>query len=247
VAGATQKPVKRIGVSVDATPSRLYHKADFDLREDEFAFLFSFDFGSFRSRKNPEAVIEAFQRAFPASEGNVALVVKMTNSERAGPEVDALRRLASDDARVRLLERYVSRDEMYGLLSVTDSYVSLHRSEGFGLGLAEAMSLGKPVIGTAYSGNMDFMDASNSCLVGYRLIDVPEGAYPHFEGQVWADPDVEHAAYHMRRLVTDPSFAAGLGTRAKSTMATLFSHRAIGANVALGLADVASRRELLQS
>jgi len=139
----------------------------------------------------------------------------------------------------------MSRDELFGLQSVVDSYVSLHRSEGFGLGLAESMSLGKPVIGTAYSGNMEFMDASNSCLVGYRLVDVQTGEYPYPAGQVWADPDLDQAAYHMRRLVEDPGYAAELGRRAREDIARDFSFEAVGERIARELARITEGRASL--
>ena len=145
-------------------------------------------------------MISAFRRAFPKGNEPVDLVIKTTNGHRKDGDVRALRVAADADTRVRLVDGYLSRDEVYGLESVVDAYVSLHRSEGFGLGLAESMSLGKPVIGTAYSGNMEFMNAGNSCLVGYRL-GSGLGEYPFPDNQVWADPDLDDAVYHMRRLV----------------------------------------------
>jgi glycosyltransferase involved in cell wall biosynthesis len=129
------------------------------------------------------------------------------------------------------MDGFRTRDEVFGLESVVDSYISLHRSEGFGLGLAESMSLGKPVIGTAYSGNLEFMDAGNSCLVGYRLVDVGPDEYPYGEGQVWADPDIEVAAHYMKRLVEDSAFAADIGRRASEHMAREFSAEAVGRRI----------------
>jgi glycosyltransferase involved in cell wall biosynthesis len=126
---------------------------------------------------------------------------------------------------------------------VVDAYVSLHRSEGFGLGLAEAMALGKPVIGTAYSGNLEFMNAGNSCLVGYSLVDVGSDAYPYPDGQVWAEPDVEAASYYMRRLVEDPRFATELGRRAADDMAVLFSPEAAGRRLRDELARIDRLRQ----
>jgi hypothetical protein len=94
--------------------------------------------------------------------------------------------------------------------------------------MAEAMLLGKPVVATGYSGNLEFMNDRNSCLVRYRLIEVGKGNYPHGENQVWADPDIEHAVFHMLRLVDDRDYGRALGRTASQDMRTHFSNRAIG-------------------
>ncbi len=213
---ATSKPVKRLPLPVDATPARTYQRSEFQLPGDRFVFLFTMDYQSFIERKNPIAVVVAFKRAFPRGDEPVALVIKTTNGHRRPEDVLRLEVAVNGDPRVHLLDGFMSRDELFGLESIADSYVSLHRSEGFGLGLAESMSLGKPVIGTAYSGNMEFMNAGNSCLVGYRLIDVGPGEYPYPEAQVWAEPDLDHAVYHMRRLADDPAYAAEIGRQART-------------------------------
>lgn len=235
IRAATSKPVNTVGIPVDATPSRPYRRSDFGLAEDPFTFLFSFDFNSYMRRKNPVATVRAFQSAFPPGDSRVALVLKSTNGAHRAALFDEVQASLHDDPRIRLVDRFMDRDEMYGLESVTDAYVSLHRSEGFGLGLAESMFLGKPVIGTAYGGNTAFMDESNSCLVDYRLIDVQRGEYPFGEGQVWADPDIEHAAEHMRRLVDQPSFAADLGRRGQAHVRDALSARSVGSRVRAAL------------
>jgi glycosyltransferase involved in cell wall biosynthesis len=212
----TSKPVCRLPLPVDATPARTYHRSEFQLPDDRFIFLFTMDYHSFIARKNPMALVTAFKRAFPRGDESVALVLKTTNGHRRPEDVKRLEAAINGDPRFHLLDGFMSRDELFGLESVADCYVSLHRSEGFGLGLAESMSLGKPVIGTAYSGNMEFMDASNSCLVGYRLIDVGPDEYPYPDMQVWAEPDLDHAIYHMRRLAGDPAYAADLGRKARA-------------------------------
>jgi glycosyltransferase involved in cell wall biosynthesis len=238
VAGATSKPVTTIRLPVDATPTRRYTRSDFGLREGAFTFLFGFDFSSFIARKNPHAVIEAFQMAFPDTVREVGLVLKSTNWEKTPAQVRELEASIAGDPRIRLLNGFMTRDQVYGLESVVDSYVSLHRSEGFGLGLAESMFLGKPVVGTAYSGNMEFMNAGNSCLVGYGLVPVGHDEYPHPEGQVWADPDLDQAAYYMRRLASDPGFGVELGRRARSDMQRDFSYGAVGERVARELSRI---------
>lgn len=183
-----------------------------------FVFLFSFDFHSYVARKNPAAAIEAFTRAFPQGDENVRLVIKSNNGEAFREQLYALLARGATDGRVRIIDGYVPREQMLDLLDGADAYVSLHRSEGFGLGMAEAMALGKAVIGTGYSGNLEFMDASNSRLVRYAMVAVKPGEYMHGEGHLWAEPDIDHAAMHMRELAADRRGAIDLGRRAAEDM-----------------------------
>ena len=142
---------------------------------------YNFDYYSYVERKNPVAVVRAFKLAFP-TDPDVALIVKSTSESKTPEAAAALRRLAGSDPRIVFIDGFIDRESMWGLLSVVDAYVSLHRSEGLGLGLAESMLLGKPAIATGYSGNLEFMNRDNSCLVDYRLVPVPDGAYPFAEG-----------------------------------------------------------------
>ena len=127
---------------------------------------------------------------------------------------------------------------MWGLLSVADAYVSLHRSEGLGLGLAESMYLGKPVIGTAYSGNLDFMKQDNSLLVDFRLVDVPEGAYPHAAGQRWAEPDIEIAVQCMRSMRDDSELRTTIAQRGQAYIRTHLNAQTASAAMAAELARI---------
>ncbi|MEA2631797.1 MAG: hypothetical protein QOE66_2016 [Chloroflexota bacterium] len=238
MAASTSKPVRTIRLAVDATPSRAYRRSEFGLYEDAFTFLFTFNFSSYVARKNPLGTINAFRKAFPRREEPVALVLKSTNGARDRDQERHLQEAIAGDDRIRLIDRSMSRDEVFGLESVVDSYVSLHRSEGFGLGLAESMFLGKPVVGTGYSGNLEFMDATNSLLVDYHLVAVGEREYPFPEGQVWAEPSAEHAAELMRRLVDDPAFGEEVGARARAHMLQQFSAAAVGAGIAGRLSQI---------
>lgn len=211
---AGDKPVRIVPYPVQIDLPRAYGRAEFGLPSDAFTFIFNFDYLSYVERKNPAALIDAFLRAFPG-DTDVALVLKTTGAHAAPDAARALRHRAGDDARIVFLDSVLDRDSMYGLLSVADAYVSLHRSEGLGLGLAESMYLGKPVIGTGYSGNLQFMTRDNSCLVDYRLVDVPSRAYPHAAGQQWADPDTAHAAHWMRRIRDDAAFRDEIASRGR--------------------------------
>jgi glycosyltransferase involved in cell wall biosynthesis len=197
---------------------------------DGFNFLFFFDFSSYVARKNPQAVIEAFKRAF--EEGRdfpVHLIVKMNGVQRH-PEaylefMEASRGL---DEEILFIDRSLSDREIKGLIAGCDAFVSLHRSEGFGRGIAEAMYYGKPTIVTAYSGNMDFTNHSNSCLIDYQLQPLNEGDYPFARGQVWADPDILHAADWMYRLHADPELCAGIGARAAQSIRSTHGAAVVG-------------------
>ena len=233
-------PVKRMPHLIDVTPSPEASRQTFDLAEELFAFLFVFDFLSYFDRKNPLATIEAFTRAFSADEP-VTLILKFANSDFDPDARAALERAVASRPQIRLIDRYLSRQQVIDLIAVSDAYVSLHRSEGFGLTMAEAMCLGKPVIATHYSGNTDFMTPANSLPVGYRLITLEQDAGPYAQGTRWADPDLEQAARHMRRVYDDRALAARLGAQAASDIATQFGRQAVGAILQDRVADILRR------
>jgi glycosyltransferase involved in cell wall biosynthesis len=172
-----------------------------------FLFLFMFDYLSVFERKNPLGVIEAFSKAFAPSEGPV-LVVKSVNGDLRRLDRERVRLAAADRPDIVLIDEYVTKGERDALLIRADAYVSLHRAEGFGLTMAESMIMGKPVIATGYSGNLDFMTEENSFLVPYELGTVPPGCDPYPPGTPWAEPDVDGAAQMMRLVVDEPDLAA---------------------------------------
>lgn len=224
------RPVTLMPMPV-ALPERMTNlsRGHFRLPENRFLFLFNFDFGSFCARKNPEAAIAAFRAAFP-SDPQVGLVIKTINAERFTEQWNWLKEAAGGDRRIIMRNGRYTRDEMLNLIRLCDCYVSLHRSEGFGRGPAEAMLLGRPVVATNYSGNVDFMNAENSFPVDYRLVPVREGEYPGARGQVWAEPDIAHAAAQMERVYHDQAEARRMAKEAARLIATRYSARAIGAN-----------------
>ncbi len=223
------KPVFQIPIAVEfsVTGSRESTRIRFGLPADKFIFMFSFDLLSFPSRKNHIAVIDAFRMAFPA-EKDVCLVIKISNSSGSRELFNLSNYPDNLDERIIIIDEVLSRSSMYCLLDAIDCYVSLHRSEGFGLGMAEAMFLGKPVIATGYSGNLSFMTPKNSCLVGYDFVDVREGEYPHWEGQRWASADLGEAAAYMRRIKGDPAFREKIAVRGQNHIKRMHSYRAVG-------------------
>jgi glycosyltransferase involved in cell wall biosynthesis len=191
-------------------------RARFGLAEDAYVFLFNFDFYSTIHRKNPGAVIEAFRRAFHPREKAI-LVLKSINHAADRPARETLAR-ASAGLNVVFLDDHVPRAEVNALFASADCYVSLHRSEGLGLGMAQAMYLGKPVIGTGYSGNLEFMNSENSLLVNYTMTELQEDSGPYERGTHWADPDVEHAATLMRFLFENREKGEAIGLRAAAAV-----------------------------
>ncbi|HQR54142.1 MAG TPA: glycosyltransferase, partial [Burkholderiales bacterium] len=228
---AGPKPVRLVPYPIDIRLQRRYARAEFGLAEEPFTFVFNFDYFSFIERKNPAGLVRAFKLAFPRDR-DVTLVMKSTGDGRAPEAAAQLRRLAAGDPRIVFLDRHLDRESMLGLLSVADAYVSLHRSEGLGLGLAESMFLGKPAIATAYSGNLDFMNNDDSCLVDFRLVDVPANAYPHAEGQHWAEPDLDSAAHWMRRIREDAEFRTSVARRGQEFVHTHMSEASASAAIA---------------
>lgn len=207
---------------------------------DGFLFLYMFDYLSTIQRKNPVGLIEAFKRAFAPGEGPQLLIKTINAPLRPLAEEEVLW-AAHGRADVHLLDRSLDATELWGVLAACDCYVSLHRAEGFGLTLAEAMALGKPVIGTGYSGNVDFMSEDNSYLVDYALGRVGPDCeiYPP-EGE-WAEPSIEHAAELMRRVYERETEASEKGARARSDIAGRLSPEVTGARMRERLEALARR------
>jgi glycosyltransferase involved in cell wall biosynthesis len=193
-------------------------RSRFGLPADDFIFFFSFDFHSYPERKNPLAAVAAFREAFPTGREAAALVLHAMNADVRDSAWRRLREAAGTDPRIRLSTAPMGHDEVLALCAACDCYVSLHRAEGFGYGPAEAMLLGKPVIVTDYSGPCDYARPAAACLVDYTLVDVRADQYPHHDGCTWAEPDVGHAAWHMRRLAASPSLAAEIGRRGREAV-----------------------------
>jgi glycosyltransferase involved in cell wall biosynthesis len=213
----TRKPVLTFPMPVEVAPAPALARADLGLPAGRFVFLFAFDFFSTLERKNPFGLIEAFKRAFAPREGPL-LLIKTINGQRQPGELKRLTQAAEDHPDIRVVDEYVSGEEMRGLVACSDCFVSLHRSEGFGFSLAEAMAYEKPVIATRYSGNLTFMNDENSYLVGFGLTPVPPGSANYPAGALWADPDLDDAAAAMRRVVEDPDEARDRGVRGHETI-----------------------------
>jgi len=224
---AGARHVETIPHGIAASEAQAYPRRALGIDEDRFVFLVLYDVASYQQRKNPEAAIEAFRRAFGADDRAV-LVVKLQNAHVDPAKADAIGRLAADRPSIRVLRDVLDRAQVGGLVRTCDCLVSLHRSEGFGLGPAEAMALGKPVIATDWSATTDFVHAEHGCPVGYRLVPVGRDVGPYEAWQRWAEPDVDEAAGWMRRLADDPAASREIGRRAAAFMAANFHPRHAG-------------------
>jgi glycosyltransferase involved in cell wall biosynthesis len=212
-------------------------RARFGLAPDAFVILSLFDLRSTRARKNPDAAINAYLRAFPEPDGRSLLVCKVVAAEASPQEFEKLKARSRGRRDIVLLTDRLDDAGVWTLIASCDVLLSLHRAEGYGLTLAEAMKLGRCVVATAWSGNMDFMTAENSIPVSYKLvpIDDPQRQYiaPHL---VWAEPDVTAAAMALCALAADPTLRSRLGERAREDIA---AHEAA---FAARLADAPWRR-----
>jgi glycosyltransferase involved in cell wall biosynthesis len=238
VAKDAPRPVQVIPQPVSLGPQAATAPAPAGLPHG-FRYLFAFDYLSVFERKNPLAVIRAFDRAFPNS-SNATLIIKALNPEH-NPAAHEQLQAAAARPDVHLIERRLTQLERDGLMNAADCYVSLHRAEGFGYTLAEAMWLGKPVIATGYSGNVDFMTAENSYLVGYELVPIGAGYAPYPPNGRWAEPDIEQAARLMRLVYENSAEGRERGARAARDI-----RRTHGPNVA-GLAMLGRLRALAQT
>lgn len=177
-------------------------------------FLFAFDYNSTGGRKNPWGVVTAFQQAFP-NRDDVRLVIKAHHARANVAAAERLRYLVADDPRIELVEGFVSPAELDRLYAASDAYVSLHRSEGFGLTLAEAMIRGLPVIATDYSGTTEYVTAETGWPIPYTMADVGPGWPPYPADGRWADPDPTAAAAALRAVADDPAEARRRGAAAR--------------------------------
>lgn len=213
---------------------------------DRYTFLFLFDFASSIQRKNPLGLVRAFQQAFTPAEGP-RLVIKTLNGDRHPGDFEEL--LLATGAREDIVvhDRVLTSYERAALLDASDCYVSLHRAEGFGLTMAEAMALGKPVIATGYSGNLEYMTPQNSYLVSYRRarVGVDWDRYPAED--IWAEPDLAAAAALLRAVWEDQGAATSRGARAKEEIAASCSPEVVGTLVRQRLEEIWADHRLSKS
>jgi GT2 family glycosyltransferase/glycosyltransferase involved in cell wall biosynthesis len=227
----TPLPVTLIPPVVDGLEQKAIHgRKHFGIPEDVFVFSYIFDVSSYIDRKNPFCLIEAFKRAFGGSR-DVLLFLKYFNNDHDQSGVRKLQEAIRGAANIRAFSALLSDEEIVSLHKAVDCFVSPHRSEGFGMNVAESMYFGKPVIATAYSATVDFLDETNGYPLDYRLKPIAEAAGPYVKGGVWADPLVEHLASLLRRVFERPEERQEKGRLAARTIRDRFSTEAIGRRI----------------
>lgn len=214
-------------------------RARFDLPEEKFLFLSLYDLNSYSERKNPRATIEAYRRA-GLGRDQAGLVIKVQNAKGNEADFAALQAALRDLPGAVLINETLSRADVYLLESACDAFISLHRSEGFGLAVAECMALGKPVISTDWSATAEFVNAQNGCPVRCSLVELTQSHGPYSKGQQWAEPDIDHAADWIRQLASDPALVARLGAAAQASITAQFSPEVIGARYRRRLEAIAA-------
>lgn len=205
-----------------------FSRKEFGLPEDHFVFLTMFDYYSFLNRKNPIATIDAYEKAFGKNNEQVLLVIKTSISKEFPEDRKKLTDRISDNTSIIIIEEILDRDRLYSLMNCCDAFISLHRSEGFGLTMAEAMYLGKPTIATGYSANIEFMTVNNSFLVQYTMISAGNQYYFSTEKDYWADADVEDASRKMLFVVNHPEETAHIARRGQQDVQRYLSPKVIG-------------------
>ena len=228
----THMPLSLQTPKVDLTLSR----SDFGL-DSRFVYLFVFDFRSVMKRKNPLGLVAAFRRAFQPNEGPL-LVIKCVNGEKRFSEFSELLSAVKGMDDVIVINEYFEAEKSAALMNLCDCYVSLHRSEGLGLTLAEAMLLGKPVIATGYSGNLDFMTPDTSYMVPWKRVKVGKGAEAYSSMATWAEPDIGVAAEMMRTVYENPEQARAKALAGQQDLQQRFTHEVVGASMKVRLEEI---------
>ncbi len=203
-------------------------RKQFGLPENAFLFLNMYDTLSIQSRKNPTAAIKAFKNAFHPNDLSVGLVIKLNNPTFMEEDLQTLKTMIGEYQNIYILPMVLTRLAVNALIATCDVAISLHRSEGLGLLCQEAMYLGKPVIATNWSGNIDFMSEKEACMVDYKLVPIGTNIGPYEAWQRWADVDIKSAANYMQKLYSNREFGEILGKKAQKRIMTEYSPEVCG-------------------
>ncbi len=236
----TDRPVLAMPPGLHVPTARRPNRNRFGLRRDAYLFLFFFDMVSVMERKNSLGLIRAFRRAFP-NEPGVQLAIKVSRG-KAVPEKFAALTAAAKAAGVTVIDKVMTREESFDLMACCDAYVSLHRAEGFGLTVAEAMLMGKPVIATDYSSTAEFLTPDVGLPVKHTLVPVGPGCDPYPASSHWAEPDEAHAAERMRWAFENRAAARAVGRRAWRFMATKYAPAATARRMIARLTEIRAKK-----
>ncbi len=241
LAAVAPVPVVHLPLAVPEPVCSQAGRAQLGLPEERYLFGFVFDYASVAARKNPLGLIEAFTRAFPHGDGDgdgPGLVIKTLGGERHPVEHEAVLAAAAGRPDVTVIDAHLPAADKNALIRALDCYVSLHRSEGFGLTLAEAMLLGTPVVATDYGGSRDLVTAFNGLLVDAHPVPIGHGNDPYPADGEWADPDLDHAAAQLRDAFADPAAGRARAARARADVLARHAPAVAGRAMADRLAHV---------
>jgi hypothetical protein len=232
-----------IGQSVELPAGPMLPRRFFGIRESAFVLLHFFDLSSYAARKNPDAVLALLARILAEDRfADVQLVLKVKNGEAGAAEWAA--KLAPEmplpEAQLKVISQPLDGFGVRSLINACDCFVSLHRAEGFGRGLGEAMALGRLALGTAWSGNMDFMTPGNSLLVPHRMVRLKRDEYPHWQKQSWAEPDVAQAHALLRPVLADPARGQAMARIGQADVMRTHGNRAVGLRILDRLTAIAA-------
>jgi glycosyltransferase involved in cell wall biosynthesis len=210
---------------VQQPPGPRLPRRHFGIRESAFVLLHFFDLSSYTSRKNPDAVITLFNRLRAKHpKADLQLVLKVKQGEFGAEDWSSTHASAG----IHVLDQPLDTIGVTSLIAACDCFVSLHRSEGFGRGLGEAMAAGRLALGTNWSGNTDFLTEASGLPVDYSLTKLGKDQYPHWKGQHWAEPDLDHALAQIERVLADPKARKSLARTAQTSILRTHGNRAIG-------------------
>ncbi|WP_342362801.1 glycosyltransferase [Terrarubrum flagellatum] len=241
----TRKPVRLMPPYLNILTPEPIDLASYSVEEEDVVFLTMFDFNSFIARKNPEGAIAAFRRAFPFP-GGEKLIIKTINSHARPDAARRLSELTGGDPRCIIMDRTLTRAQTAGLIVRADCLVSLHRAEGFGRVIAEAMALGVAVISTNWSGSTSFVDATRGFPVSYKLRDVAAGEYAFHHGGQWAEPSIEDAIAKLQDARARLGGDRDMRARARAFVESAYGLDTVAAALGERLAAISAARPDLQ-
>ncbi|MCL2087947.1 MAG: glycosyltransferase [Oscillospiraceae bacterium] len=233
-------PVRLMPYGIEIITEKRYGRDYFNLPADTFLYLCMYDVSSTSMRKNPMGTIDAFKKSFPPECRDVGIVVKINcpNQKERKKEIQQIKNALKGYSNLFIIEEHLSKTGIYSLIEVCDVFVSMHRSEGFGLVMAEAMYLGTPAIATNWSANTDFMTNENSCPVDYKLTGITKTCNLYQKGQLWAEPDTSHCAEYMRRLFEDRDYYNDIKSAARNYIKTELTPAKSGTAMTARLKDI---------
>lgn len=221
----TDKPVHTIPYYVLAEKDEQLDRTYFKLPQDKFLYLIMYDTNSTMARKNPVGALEAYKKAFPQENPQVGLVIKVNNATEE--DLCAIRKQIGAYQNIYFITQTLDKIQVNSLIAAVDVFVSLHRAEGFGLVMAEAMILKTACVATDWSSNTEFMDAESACMVPYKKVQIKETSGNYKKGCVWAEPDIETAAVFIKRLYMDSEYYAALVCHAREHIQTVLGKERI--------------------